>query len=581
MKLTLGKKLGAGFACVLVLMVLSAVLTYSKGSAISETQNRTMSLRVPTINALTNLQRDLNQTQSKGRQIILAGTDPARRESAQRLFDSTWDDIGKDVAKLDEFAQQWSLQTNRDRLTETKNQLPVLREAQETAMKHATGDERDAIVKAGNEFADRATPATEAIKKAIGDVAESNYQLLQEETERMNRENASMNLTMAITTFAALGIGTFVAIFLSRSISSATQSVLVQAEAIAAGDLTRDDLPVRSQDELGDLTAAINKMRSSLRDLIQSIAGTAEHVASASEELSSSATQQAQGAETQTNQTTQVATAMQEMSSTVLQVSENSNKAAEASRQAAETAREGGAIVEETLGKMRVIADSVGGTAKKMEELGKSSDQIGRIADVIDDIADQTNLLALNAAIEAARAGEQGRGFAVVADEVRKLAERTTTATKEIAQMIKNIQDETKTAVIAMEAGTKQVEDGVQSTSRAGDSLKQIIHMSEEVGEMITHIATAATEQSSASEEINNNMEQIAKLVKESADGAQQSAKACQDLSGLALDLQNMVGKFNLGNGHTQSSRRHGGPGKSVRHGAVQEEAKAFAAGAY
>src|SRR5205085_10849113 len=177
-----------------------------------------------------------------------------------------------------------------------------------------------------------------------------------------------------------------------------------------------------------------------------------------------------------------------EMSATVLQVSDNSNKAADASRKAAETARHGGTIVDETLGKMRVIAGSVSGTAKKMEELGKSSDQIGHIIGVIDDIADQTNLLALNAAIEAARAGEQGRGFAVVADEVRKLAERTTTATKEIAQMIKSIQDETKVAVTAMEEGTKQVEDGVKTTSQAGDALKEIIQMSEQVGEMITHI---------------------------------------------------------------------------------------------
>jgi methyl-accepting chemotaxis protein len=234
------------------------------------------------------------------------------------------------------------------------------------------------------------------------------------------------------------------------------------------------------------------------------------------------------------------------MSSTVLQVSENSNRAAEASRKAAETARHGGAIVQDTLGKMRVIAESVGGTARKMEELGKRSDEIGRIIAVIDDIADQTNLLALNAAIEAARAGEQGRGFAVVADEVRKLAERTTTATKEIAQMIKNIQDETRAAVTAMEAGSEQVEAGVKSTTEAGESLKDIIQMAEEVGEMITHIATAATEQSAASEEVNQNMDQIAKLVKESAVGAQQSAKACQDLSGLALDLQKMVGNFTV-----------------------------------
>jgi methyl-accepting chemotaxis protein len=360
-----------------------------------------------------------------------------------------------------------------------------------------------------------------------------------------------------ILSFAVCGfvMGILIAFFIVRSITGGMARMVALIQHIAGNNLAVDDMQVVSEDEIGKAGLALNKMKNSLREMIQSIASTAEHVASASEEISSSATQQAQGSETQKDQTSQVATAMQEMSSTVLQVSDNSNKAAEAARKAADTAKHGGSIVEETLTKMRRIAESVGGTAKKMEELGKSSDQIGRIIGVIDDIADQTNLLALNAAIEAARAGEQGRGFAVVADEVRKLAERTTTATKEIAQMIKNIQDETKVAVTAMEAGTKQVEEGVTST--AGDSLRQIIEMSNQVGEMITHIATAATEQSSATEQVNNNMDQIAQLVMESAVGAQQSAKACQDLSGLALDLQKMVGSFQLGSGgaHFATSR--------------------------
>jgi methyl-accepting chemotaxis protein len=367
-------------------------------------------------------------------------------------------------------------------------------------------------------------------------------------TEELVKTSSSNSITLFLISFLTLLTAAGVVYALVRKMVTRPLSSSVDlANSIAQNDLTVDDLPVDSEDEIGEATNALNKMKNNLRHIIQSIAGTAEHVASASEELSSSANLQAQGAETQKDQAAQVATAMQEMSSTVLQVSENSSKAAEASRQAAETARKGGSIVDDTLGKMRAISESVSSTAKKVEELGKSSDQIGRIAGVIDDIADQTNLLALNAAIEAARAGEQGRGFAVVADEVRKLAERTTTATKEIAQMIQNIQSETKVAVVAMESGTKQVEEGLASTGQAGDALKEIIHMSEQVGEMITHIATAATEQSSASEEVNNNMEQIAKLVRESADGAKQSAQACQDLSGLALDLQKMVGTFRIG----------------------------------
>jgi methyl-accepting chemotaxis protein len=388
----------------------------------------------------------------------------------------------------------------------------------------------------------------------------------------------AMFLICGVSLLLLLVVATRITLSITRPLDSLSTSFKQMAEA---NDLTSRVDEDRA-DEIGELGKCLNIFVDKLNNILTQIARTAEQVAGASEEISSSAGQQAQGAETQKDQTSQVATAMQEMSSTVLQVSENSNKAAEASGQAAETAREGGAIVEETLGKMRVIAESVEATAKKMEGLGRSSDQIGRIAGVIDDIADQTNLLALNAAIEAARAGEQGRGFAVVADEVRKLAERTTTATKEIAQMIKTIQDETKTAVTAMEAGTQQVEEGVKSTARAGESLKQIIQMSEEVGEMITHIATAATQQSSASEEINKNLERIANLVKESAAGAQQSAKACQDLSGLALDLQNMVGNFKLSDSNSShdGSSRSGRDLDSATPGAFGEKAppRAFAA---
>ena len=400
-------------------------------------------------------------------------------------------------------------------------------------------------------------------------------------TDEQTASESQSEIVTSILVGVGLAVGVVIAVLIARSITGNITRMAGMIQEIAGNNLAVDDVEISSRDEIGQAGTALNKMKNNLREIIQSIAGTAEHVASASEEISSSASEQAQGAETQKDQAAQIATAMQEMSSTVLQVSENSNKAAEASRKAAETARHGGAIVDDTLTKMRTIAESVSSTARKMEELGKSSDQIGRIAGVIDDIADQTNLLALNAAIEAARAGEQGRGFAVVADEVRKLAERTTTATKEIAQMIKNIQDETKVAVTAMEGGTKQVEEGVISTGQAGDALKEIIHMSDQVGEMITHIATAATEQSSASEEINTNMEQIAKLVKESAVGAQQSAKACQDLSGLALDLQKMVGNFQVGNGNgTRSTHRSAGGRRSTAN-LQEEDSKSFAASAH
>jgi len=546
MKLTLGKKLGLGFGVVLALMVFSSTMRYVKFRSIKRMEDAAFEVRVPSLKAAIRLQRDLNQTQVKGRQAILAGSQPVRLQEAKKLFEATWRDIDKDMAGMDQLSPGWSKQEDRDRLAEIKKQLPMLRAVQEAAIKEAASGKRDALAKAGNESADRATPVNIAMKKSLGSMADSFDNLVDESREKLAADNHSLNLLLTAIAAAALGIGIAVAIYLSRTISSATRSVLVLAEAIAAGDLTAEDLNVASQDELGELTSAINKMKANLQRMILAISQNSLQVASASEELSSSATLQAQGADNQKDQTTQVATAMQEMSCTVQQVSENCTNAAEASRRAAETARDGGVVVEKVLTQMRSIADSVAQNAKEMGALGRSTEQIGRIAGVIDDIADQTNLLALNAAIEAARAGEQGRGFAVVADEVRKLAERTTTATKEIAQMITTIQEGTIGAIKAMESGSQQVQEGVTSTARAGESLQQIIKMSEEVGSMIAHIATAATEQSGATTDVNQSMDQIAQLGQESAVAAQQSAKACQDLSELALALQNMVGSFKL-----------------------------------
>jgi methyl-accepting chemotaxis protein len=383
----------------------------------------------------------------------------------------------------------------------------------------------------------------------------------------------------------AIGLG----MYLGRMLSSAFGRVIAQLKDVAEGegDLTKR-LPVNSADEIGELSSWFNTFIDKLQKVMISVASNTQHLATASEEISSSSTQMSQGASSQQDQTAQVATAMQEMTSTVAEVSESSRKAADSARSAAEVAKQGGNMVQEVLVTMRSIASSVGATAQKIQELGKSSDQIGKIIGVIDDIADQTNLLALNAAIEAARAGEQGRGFAVVADEVRKLAERTTKATKEIAQMIESVQKETGSAVTQMQAGTKQVEVGVATTAKAGASLEEIIKAAQLVGDMVTHIATASTQQASTAEQVSSNMEQIAKITHESAAGAQQSAKACEELSALALDLQQVVNQFKLADestgGRTDSGararrRQVASPygrsvllsGKTNGHGAFQE----------
>jgi methyl-accepting chemotaxis protein len=532
MKLTLGKKLGLGFGAILALMVLSAVLSYVKASAVQETQDRAMTLRVPTIRALTDLQRDLNQSQSKGRQAVLAGSESARWEAAKTIFDSNWDQIGKDVAQLDELSAHWSLQANRDRLEETKRQLPILREAQETAMKHAAGSEHDAVLKAGNEFADRATPATEAIKKSLGDVASSNDELLKQEKEQMKAATRSMNLTMISTTLAAIAIGTFVAIFLSRGIASATQSVLAQAEAIAAGDLTRDDLQVRSQDELGDLTSAINKMSTNLKTMIVAITENAQHVASASEELSSTSQQiTANSEETSAqagvvNQSAQqvntnlqsVSTGAEEMTATIQSIASNAHEAATVASGAVQTAQAANATV---------------------AKLGDSSAEIGEVIKVITSIAQQTNLLALNATIEAARAGEAGKGFAVVANEVKELAKQTAKATEDISRKINAIQTDTKGAVDAIGSISAVIN---QINDISGTIATAVEEQSATTNEMTRNVAEAAK----GSGEITHNIAGVAEAARGTSNSAQESQKAANELAEMAVQLRGLVSQFKI-----------------------------------
>jgi len=311
------------------------------------------------------------------------------------------------------------------------------------------------------------------------------------------------------------------------------------------GDLTKR-VPAEGHDEIAQMGQYFNEFIEKLQHMIKKVAHVTDKVASASVELSATAEEISKGTDTLTSRASQTAAAVEEMNATVGQVAQNSGKAASLAQDTVKTAQEGGTVVSSTISGMQQLSEAVSNSATIISDLGKSSDQIGEIVRTIEDIADQTNLLALNAAIEAARAGEQGRGFAVVADEVRKLAERTTKATKEIGDMIRQIQQDTRGAVDSMQQGTQKVTAGVDLVNKTGEALSQIVRMVSESADMIRQIAVASEEQSVATQQIASDIENVAKVTKESSSGAHESAKASQDLSQLAVELQGIVGGFKL-----------------------------------
>ncbi|MGE5399869.1 MAG: methyl-accepting chemotaxis protein [Ignavibacteriales bacterium] len=329
-------------------------------------------------------------------------------------------------------------------------------------------------------------------------------------------------------------------------------------------EMAKGDLTIRMQKEYkGEFLSFknnINTVSESLANALFEVTQAVHATASASNQISSSSEEMAAGAQEQSHQTTEIAGAIEEMSKTIYETSKNTVLAAEASKKAGEMAKDGGVAVSQTVEGMNRIAEVVSKAALTVEELGKSSDQIGEIVQVIDDIADQTNLLALNAAIEAARAGEQGRGFAVVADEVRKLAERTTKATKEIEAMIQKIQKDTIGAVNSIHQGTNEAEKGKELAQRSGKTLIEIIESTNKVVDIVNQVAAASEQQSSAAEQISKNIESISSVTQQSAAGVQQIARASEDLSRLTVNLQELTNRFKIAgssNNTPDSSRAH------------------------
>jgi len=386
---------------------------------------------------------------------------------------------------------------------------------------------------------------SEAINTALNRLLEINTQQTIDTNQQASDQYASaFNLVVTLLVIAT-GLTFLFAWLLTNSITKPIANALSAAEEIAEGNLTRP-ITVDGEDEAGRLLLAMSKMQDKLRDTLQRISGSATQLASAAEELNSVTDESARGLTQQNNEIEQAATAVNEMTSAVEEVARNAVSTSEASKNATTSAGDGRDLVQETVSAIERMSADVQSTATLIGDLANESRDIGKVLDVIRGLADQTNLLALNAAIEAARAGEAGRGFAVVADEVRALAHRTQQSTSEIERMIGSIQSGTEHAVDSMRNSTERAESTLNIARGAGMSLDTINSAIVEINERNLVIASAAEEQAQVAREVDRNLVNIRDLSVQSATGANQTSAASNELSRLALDLNNMVGRFSL-----------------------------------
>ena len=386
---------------------------------------------------------------------------------------------------------------------------------------------------------------SEEVNAALAKLLEINT-LQIDKTDRNAGDQYSMSFNLVITLLViATGLTVLFAWLLTNSITKPIANALSAAEEIAEGNLTRP-ITVDGEDEAGRLLLAMSKMQDKLRDTLQRISGSATQLASAAEELNSVTDESARGLTQQNNEIEQAATAVNEMTSAVEEVARNAVSTSEASKNATTSAGDGRDLVQETVSAIERMSADVQSTATLIGDLANESRDIGKVLDVIRGLADQTNLLALNAAIEAARAGEAGRGFAVVADEVRALAHRTQQSTSEIERMIGSIQSGTEHAVDSMRNSTERAESTLNIARGAGLSLDTINSAIVEINERNLVIASAAEEQAQVAREVDRNLVNIRDLSVQSATGANQTSAASNELSRLALDLNNMVGRFSL-----------------------------------
>jgi len=534
-KLTIKARLRGGLGVIIAFMVILAGIGIWSLQNMNNSVNQIVKVNNMKILLAQNIQNAIAAI-DKSALVISLVNDPGITKSEQ---DSRETQRAIYKSSVDRFEKIENTKKDKELIADIKDNFTITQTTLDSIVQEIT---------AGNsqKAKDMLTGSLE-ISKRLGEACSKLVKYQEEQTITSGKESQKTFMT-ALYALAGCGIVVFVialvlALWLTRSITKPLSEGVFVAQRIAEGDLTAR-IEAVGTDETGQLMGALKNMVSKLQNIIGEVKTAAKNIASSSHELKANAELMSKGAGEQAGRAAQVATASEEMSQTVLDIAKNTSSIETSAIDTTKLAKDGEIVVNRSVDKVKSIAQTIDQSAQLVKSLGERSNQIGEIVNVINDIADQTNLLALNAAIEAARAGEQGRGFAVVADEVRKLAERTGNSTSEIGDMVKSIQNEVHQVVVSMENITKEVKAGVDLSTQAGDVLRSIVESADKLHLMVQQIASATEEMASTSEEINKDIEMISSLSADTSGSSGKIAKASNELSQLSVNLEGVVKEF-------------------------------------
>lgn len=535
---SIAARLTGGFAMVALLVVLLGMLALREMSDMRDTSREVEQVWIPSMELVADFGQDILRIRAFTLGMLLEDNDADRQQLESRIValiaemkasEAEFASLIKDSDKRRAFDAYIS---QREQFMAVQKQIATFALAGDVAQGVALTDAR-------------LSPLADAMVASLRDLESALKVGAAQAGDESSASYASAQQAVVIFIVVAALLTVFLAWILTSSIVVPIRQAVEVTEVVAAGDLTRT-FAVTGKDEPARLLRALSGMQTQLRDTIQGIGNSSTQLASAAEELNAVTEDATRGLQRQNDEIQQAATAVNEMSTAVDEVASNAVSTSEQSKSTSDTAAEGQQQVARTVTSIDKLTSTIESTSTEVQELADKAQNISRVLDVIRAIAEQTNLLALNAAIEAARAGEQGRGFAVVADEVRALAHRTQQSTTEIEEMIGTIQQGTEKSVEAMNISRTMANSTLEQANAAGEALKQITAAISQINERNMVIASAAEEQAQVSREVDRNLVNIRDLSTQSAAGAEQTSSSSRELSRLAVQMNELVNRFKV-----------------------------------